>query len=305
MRYIIIILIVLFPFIGFSQDKIPVKQLDIGAVKSPNAKASLYIADKRNDNLMPGTDIQSGLFFSLKTPATVGIPKTGGHSFGSTLTIVPWLDDTGNDYAAYRLTGYNGNLYYQFYNNGSWLSQNIIATQNYVDSKVESVPHNGSYVLQKSIEAALFSSNAGSIGKEVLDNGTVGSDWSYTIPAGTFTSNSTNSVIEISFATDNSGGAGNMSSDLYVRISDGTNTEDIPVINNLAQDFPTAINTLVITNRSSGVVYYANTQRTLRGSAIIDLTKDLTISFVYERHNNSSDDITVLPVIIKTADIAP
>lgn len=434
MRYIIIILILLFPFLGFSQDKIPVKQLDIGAVKSPNAKASLYIADKRNDNLIPGTDIQSGLFFSLKTPATVGIPKTGGNSFGSTLTIVPWLDDTGNDYAAYRLTGYNGNLYYQFYNNGSWLSQNIIATQGYVqgiagtgldydentgkivwgkhiysslygiDVNLISIPaneainigakmenitgkdkdsaflfisqrnnapavalgtgvsgssfsfmrfvptgieihsnkkttikgplnlpdvvngtnpngkvltvdandkvvlteisqHNGEQVLQEAPTSAIFSSDVGTAGTETLDIGTIGNDWSYTIPAGTFLSTSDEIYIDISFRFEITNHDQSTSSNLYLHVTDGTSSFNVDASGYVGIDkYSRPIDHIIITSRTSGLVYvmspYSGTT-----SQSLDITKDITVSFRYNRDNASSEDVSILPVIIQTSDV--
>src|SRR5690625_2704751 len=51
MRYIIIILIVLFPFLGFSQDKIPVKQLGISAGSGININGSSVISTTQVDGI--------------------------------------------------------------------------------------------------------------------------------------------------------------------------------------------------------------------------------------------------------------
>src|SRR5699024_1773249 len=172
MKYLILILMILCPLFSWGQiNEIPAKQLDIGALKSPEKKASLAIADFRTQTLLPSTDIKSGLFFSIKRTDLIGISQDWG--LGASLFVVPWDDDSGNDNIAYRLTSYNNNLYYSFYNSGSWGNSQTIATQEWVNA---SVSHEGSYVLQKSIDAGLFSSNAGSSGKEVLDYGTIGSD---------------------------------------------------------------------------------------------------------------------------------
>src|SRR5690625_7590603 len=51
MRYIIIILIVFFPFLGFSQDKIPVKQLGISAGSGININGSGVISNTPDDGI--------------------------------------------------------------------------------------------------------------------------------------------------------------------------------------------------------------------------------------------------------------
>src|SRR5690625_185711 len=51
MRYIIITLILLFPFLGFSQDKIPVKQLGISAGSGININGSGVISNTHDDGI--------------------------------------------------------------------------------------------------------------------------------------------------------------------------------------------------------------------------------------------------------------
>ncbi|MXS71219.1 hypothetical protein GSF70_08315 [Flavobacteriaceae bacterium W22] len=83
---------------------------------------SLRISDTRNSNPLPSTDLKSGVWFDFKNNSAIGLTDPSVGLYSSVMTVVPYVDNSGNNNTSYRLAQHGNNLFFQNYNNswGTW-----------------------------------------------------------------------------------------------------------------------------------------------------------------------------------------
>jgi hypothetical protein len=105
---------------------------------------SVKVADTRNVNQYPSTDLQSGVWFDFKSNSTMGI--TSGANFAAVMTFAPWSDNSGNFNSAFRLSQTGGEMYFQNYSAaGAWGAQNRLIHINNMNSLLWSKYTTGNY----------------------------------------------------------------------------------------------------------------------------------------------------------------
>ena len=74
---------------------------------------SIRVLDTRSTNPAPSTNLKNGTWFDFKTTSAIGLTLSGKGNYSAVMTMVPYDDDSGNNYTAFRLAHSNNGLYFQ------------------------------------------------------------------------------------------------------------------------------------------------------------------------------------------------
>jgi hypothetical protein len=92
---------------------------------TPSDTNSIRVADTRNVNLLPSTDLRFGTWFDFKTSSVIGLSGAGVGTYSAVITMVPYSDNSGNSNTAFRLVQNTNEMYFQQYTTaGGWGSFN-------------------------------------------------------------------------------------------------------------------------------------------------------------------------------------
>ncbi|WP_326984335.1 hypothetical protein VUJ46_07325 [Chryseobacterium sp. MYb264] len=107
----------------------PTSVAGYGITDAPNIglwggdRNSILVKDTRSTNPLPSTNLQFGVWFDFKQSSALGLTSGGQSTYASSMTFVPYADDSGNNNAAYRLVQSGENMFFQVYNK-SWQTFN-------------------------------------------------------------------------------------------------------------------------------------------------------------------------------------